>query len=313
MCRIDYKVEPCTKAQHVLTGKSKARVMPTQDCVAYLFYKGFSGFRTPTGNMRSVNKFLMHYRTIEAIRLSNGRIIMNNECYSLGMARCSSIYMLARSWLPITSLMRLVKNDIITLTSALENNEVKYTSMFGVHLITLRNKGAVFKRKNIWTYRYFKEYDSAEDAEKEFNRIVKIVEIMQARARLAKNASMPLSLIRESLNLVIEIVEDPDINWTEPNIRISGDVLKIYVKNPLEDKLILQDIFVDHYDIGRGNVAKLIVVVDGKIWDIALVGRDPTGQAWIAHLPFNYWLAGIDACEKWIMNIPKDAKIIAES
>ena len=321
--------EPCQKAERVLSGRSKAKVMPRQDCVAFLFYKGFSGLRTPTGNMRSVDKYLMHYDTIEAVRLSDGTVIYNEDCYSRGYAKCSFIYTLDNTTvLPISTILRLglcQQNDLIDM---LENNEVRckkeLISRWVITLLTTREKGVVFSKRTQSSYRYFKVFDDPGEAEKEFNRLVKISRKLSRKKTEMK--SLPLSLIKELLGLNIEIIKTRYsaelINgkwhpverfWDDPNIELEGNTLKIYVSNPVKDRLILQDIFVDHYNTGRGNVAKLLVIIGDKIWDIALVGRDPTGQAWLAYLPFNYWLAGIDACERWVMNIPNDAEIVDES
>jgi hypothetical protein len=72
----------------VVSGISKAIVMPQQE-VADLFGLGIDGKKSGTGNFESENGILMHYGTIQAIRLTDGTCINNSECWSRGFASCS--------------------------------------------------------------------------------------------------------------------------------------------------------------------------------------------------------------------------------
>ena len=65
----------------------------------------------------------------------------------------------------------------------------------------------------------------------------------------------------------------------------------------------------------RGSVIyKVIVRTMGySKWNIervALFGKEYTGQWWLHFLPPLSWLWHIDACERWLLGIPKDAEIL---
>ena len=95
-------IEKC-KACAVILGASKATVM-NQGEVARLFSSGIYDKKTPKVN--KWNDFsnlysepvgtkgggcLTHYSTIEAIRLEDGTIINNNQCWSEGFASCPNV------------------------------------------------------------------------------------------------------------------------------------------------------------------------------------------------------------------------------
>jgi hypothetical protein len=73
----------------IISGFSHATVM-TQDNVANLFGLGKDGLRSGSDNFRSENGILIHYRTIQSIRLKDGTVINNAQCWSRGFAHCST-------------------------------------------------------------------------------------------------------------------------------------------------------------------------------------------------------------------------------
>jgi len=72
----------------IISGFSHANVM-SQDSVANLFGLGIDGKRSSSANFESDDGILMHYRTVQAIRLKDGTVILNNECWAGGFAHCS--------------------------------------------------------------------------------------------------------------------------------------------------------------------------------------------------------------------------------
>ncbi len=84
----------------VVSGKSRATVMPQAD-VARLFALGIDGRRSSTDNYSSSAGVLYHYRTIEGVRLRDGTVIRNSQCWSAGFASCS---LHAPTWLPLTAI-----------------------------------------------------------------------------------------------------------------------------------------------------------------------------------------------------------------
>ena len=64
----------------------------------------------------------------------------------------------------------------------------------------------------------------------------------------------------------------------------------------------------------RMRVAKLLFVEPHEhVYDVYLVGRDAhTGSMWSARVPPRLWLAGIDACRRWMMGLEKYDTIIKE-
>ena len=80
------------KACKVVLGMSKQHKGFTQKEVAQIFqqldrYEAESG----TGNFYTYGDgFLMHYRTIEAIKTHKGKIISNVDCYGGGFAYCTT-------------------------------------------------------------------------------------------------------------------------------------------------------------------------------------------------------------------------------
>ncbi|MEM4449351.1 MAG: hypothetical protein QXQ33_00805 [Nitrososphaerota archaeon] len=186
------------------------------------------------------------------------------------------------------------------------------------NLLIVGDKAIVFKSRHKTTMSY--KILPPEDAVKFYQKIID----NSGKRRLIKYNIKSIyenypEIIKKYLGLDIVVYCHDELYYEQNNIEIEDNKLKIHITNS-DDRLILQDIYVDgilgHYT-GRGNVAKLLFVKcvddDYKIWDVALVGRDPTGQTWVAHLPPTYWLAKIDACERWVMGINKDDVIMAES
>jgi len=76
----------------VILGTTKRKTGFTQDQISLLFSKGFDGFLSSSRNFRSEDGYLLHYGTVEAIRLGDGTVISNRECWSRGFASCSRVY-----------------------------------------------------------------------------------------------------------------------------------------------------------------------------------------------------------------------------
>jgi predicted Zn-ribbon and HTH transcriptional regulator len=93
--------EKCIECK-IISGFSKAMVL-TQDQVAHLFGFGIDNKRSGSNNFSSCDGVLTHYRTIEAIRTTDGKIIENRECWSGGFAHCSSPKHID-AWLDLTTL-----------------------------------------------------------------------------------------------------------------------------------------------------------------------------------------------------------------
>jgi len=68
------------------------------------------------------------------------------------------------------------------------------------------------------------------------------------------------------------------------------------------------------------KVFKLVVVQDnwsltepGLIREVALLGRDKTGQLWLLHVPPNYAYYSIESCLRWVLNMHKEDVLVAEA
>lgn len=121
--------KPCICCM-IVQGYSKAKVL-TQDQIARLFSLGIDGKQSSTENLRSVKQeheyytvsILWHYRTIEAIRLQDGSIIDNTECFSRGFATCPSVPNV-KARLPLST----VENLNITILDKNDKGEVLFSS-----------------------------------------------------------------------------------------------------------------------------------------------------------------------------------------
>ena len=83
------------QACKVLTGKSKQKTGFRQEEVAKLFVNGIFNKSSATKNVFSEERenggALIHYRTLEAIRLQDGTVIDNSQCWSSGFASCPRV------------------------------------------------------------------------------------------------------------------------------------------------------------------------------------------------------------------------------
>lgn len=114
------------KACQVVMGLSKAKVM-NQDQVTSLFEVGKDGYRSHRGNLTSERGVLEHYRTIEAIRLPNGKIVNNTLCWSSGFAHCPHVEFDYE--LPLSTIERNITSnrDVIVDTLKIVDRKNGYT------------------------------------------------------------------------------------------------------------------------------------------------------------------------------------------
>ncbi|MGB9760845.1 MAG: hypothetical protein ACPLZG_13530, partial [Thermoproteota archaeon] len=79
---------------------------------------------------------------------------------------------------------------------------------------------------------------------------------------------------------------------------------KLYLRVSSEGKIV-----VTHKEYRLGATTLKLVYFNPinygfKLLDVRLAGKDETGQLWSLRLPLGYYLAGIQACEKWLLSIP---------
>src|SRR5438128_917459 len=75
-------------ACRVIDGRSNVHVM-SQDDVAALWKVGIDDRRSSTGHYYSSEGRLVHYSTLEAVRLNDGKTVASTCCWSAGFAHCS--------------------------------------------------------------------------------------------------------------------------------------------------------------------------------------------------------------------------------
>jgi hypothetical protein len=116
---IESHLETC-QACKILTGKSKQKTGFRQDELASLFTKGIFDKSTGTKNLISEGLegsknagTLTHYSTIEAIRLDNGTVIRNSQCWSSGFASCPRFH--SDMSLPLTTLDGIAGIDLFDI------------------------------------------------------------------------------------------------------------------------------------------------------------------------------------------------------
>lgn len=73
----------------IITGKSQARTMSNQDMIVDLFKVGITNKCSSSGNYESSGNYILHYNTVEAMRLNDGTLVSNSQCWSAGFAVCS--------------------------------------------------------------------------------------------------------------------------------------------------------------------------------------------------------------------------------
>ena len=99
-------------------------------------------------------------------------------------------------------------------------------------------------------------------------------------------------------------------------LELEGNVLKV----PMEGyKLVIQKYIRDLFD---NIIFKLVLFSvreneyleeDYYVEAVALLGRDETGQLWMHFLPPRYYLASIEACERWLFRMDKEDVIVAQA
>jgi len=99
-------------------------------------------------------------------------------------------------------------------------------------------------------------------------------------------------------------------------LELEGNVLKV----PMEGyKLVIQKYIRDLFD----NIIFKLVLFSAReneyleedyyVEAVALLGRDETGQLWMHFLPPRYYLASIEACERWLFRMDKEDVIVAQA
>jgi len=100
------------------------------------------------------------------------------------------------------------------------------------------------------------------------------------------------------------------------SLELEGNVLKV----PMEGyKLVIQKYVRDLF----GNIIfKLVLFLEREneyleedywVWAVALLGKDETGQRWMHFLPPRYYLASIEACERWLFRMSKEDIMVAQT
>lgn len=75
----------------IAIGKSKAKVLRTQDSVAKVWALGLGDTQSKTGNVYARGDTLYHYGTIAAIKNAEGQVFVNSQDWSSGFARVPDI------------------------------------------------------------------------------------------------------------------------------------------------------------------------------------------------------------------------------
>jgi hypothetical protein len=101
-----------------------------QQNVADLFGLGIDGKRTASDNFSSENGVLMHYRTIEAIRLADGTVIKNRECWSRGFAHCSTPSHNVKCYMNLTSIANAIGRFNLSEIKIIEDDDDSNSIVF---------------------------------------------------------------------------------------------------------------------------------------------------------------------------------------
>jgi len=136
----------------------------------------------------------------------------------------------------------------------------------------------------------------------------------ERRGKLMAKATRgyPLKIL-EKIGVRIYPVKQRDY-WFR--FELEGNVLKV----PMEGyKLVIQKYIWDLF----GNVIFKLVLFsereneyleeDYYVEAVALLGRDETGQLWMHFLPPRYYLASIEACERWLFGMSKEDVMVAQT
>jgi len=136
----------------------------------------------------------------------------------------------------------------------------------------------------------------------------------ERRGKLMARAtkSYPLKIL-EKIGVRIYPIKQRDYCF---RLELEGNVLKV----PMEGyKLVIQKYIRDLY----GNIIfKLVLFSERKseyleedywVEAVALLGRDETGQLWMHFLPPRYYLATIEACERWLFRMDKEDVMVAQA
>ena len=202
--RLDYKnindvaqahVYRCVTCQLKLVGFVKRNVMTQQD-VADLFIRGVDGKRTPvdkdkssgdynyhystyygTGqsNVYSENNILWHYNTIEAIRLSDGTIVDNSQCWCKGRAYCPSTH--GKYTLPLTTLSKEYNDNLIDNLIVGRVNIKSDNAVFKIR----DSRGKIRQLMYDWYHDFLDELPEQCDTLDEAEDIQKPVEVIAAK------------------------------------------------------------------------------------------------------------------------------------
>jgi len=134
---------------------------------------------------------------------------------------------------------------------------------------------------------------------------------VERRRKLMAKAtkSYPLSIL-EKIGVRIHPVKQQGYNV---NFELDENILNV----PMEGyKLVIQKYILDLF----GNIIFKLVLfseLDDEreyyVSAVALLGRDETGQLWMHFLPPLYYLASIDACERWLFGMNKEDIMVTQT
>jgi len=122
----------------------------------------------------------------------------------------------------------------------------------------------------------------------------------------------PLKILSK-IGIRIQLVRQLD-SWLP--MELEGNVLKVPMGRR---KLVIQRYIRDLF----GNIIFKLVLFyeresrhlkeDYYVEGVALLGRDETGQLWMHFLPPLYYLASIEACERWLFRMRREDVLVAQT
>ena len=124
--------------------------------------------------------------------------------------------------------------------------------------------------------------------------------------------SYPLKIL-EKIGIRIHPVKPREYGFT---LELEGNVLKVTMEGY---KLVIQKYVWDLF----GNIIFKLVLFsereneyldeDYYVEAVALLGRDETDQLWMHFLPPRYYLASIEACERWLFGMDKEDIMVMQT
>lgn len=91
-----------------------------------------------------------------------------------------------------------------------------------------------------------------------------------------------------------------------------------YLEIPEHNEAVKYALLGSGYDLAGSVVYKMceyrvVSNIEVRIDGAYLFGKEYTGQVWMHRIPPMLWNASIDTCERWILNISKDDKVVEET